>query len=194
MLSDEELIKSAVNGNMDAFEALIKKYEKLIYVICYRMFNNVEDAKDVSQEVFLKIYKNMGKAIGKGSFKSWVGTVTNNACIDVLRTKKKIISLDSPIAGDEDFKLDIPDTEPLPDEKLINKENKEIILSSIEKLPSDYKSIIVLREMNNLSYEEISEILKINIGTVKSRISRSRKKLSEIYLNELEHYKTNSVK
>lgn len=194
MQTDEELIKNAIKGNMNSFEELIKKYEKLIYSICYRMFNNAEDAKDVSQEVFLKIYKNMGKAIGKGNFKSWICTVTNNACIDVLRSRKKTISLDAPVNNDENFKLDLPDTAPLPEEILINTETKNIIEKSISKLPLDYKSIIILREINNLSYEEISGILKINIGTVKSRISRSRQKLKEIYLKELEQYNTNSVK
>lgn len=188
MLSDEELVKKAVQGDMNAFEDLIKKYERLIYSICYRMFNNAEDAKDISQEVFLKVYKNMERAIGKGSFKSWICTVTNNACIDQLRKTKKTISLDAPVNDDEKLKREVVDSDPLPEEKLINSEKKEVIQRAIDKLPPDYKSIIILRDVNNLSYDEISEILEINIGTVKSRISRSRKKLKDIYLKELELY------
>lgn len=189
-MTDEELVNRHINGDAFAFEEIVSKYEKLVYSICYRMFNNSEDAKDVSQEVFLKIYKNMEKAIGKGSFKAWICRIANNACIDELRKRKnkKTLSLDAPVNDDEKLRREVVDTAPLPEEELVNKEKEKLIKNCIDELPPDYKSIIVLRDINNLSYDEISEILNINIGTVKSRISRSRKKLKEIYLKEMEQY------
>ncbi|MFV0504512.1 MAG: RNA polymerase sigma factor [Lachnospirales bacterium] len=186
-MSENELIIKASKGNVQAFETIIKKYERLIYSICYRMFRNKEDTLDICQEVYIKIYKNLEKVIGHGNFKNWVCTVTTNTCIDELRKRKDLLSLDAPIKhNDENLQRDIVDKDFTPEEFIIEKEKKEILEVAISKLSPDFKSIIILREIENYNYDEIAEILNINVGTVKSRLSRGRKKLQEIYLKEKE--------
>lgn len=184
-MTDEELVVKAVEGDSYCFEQIVSKYEKLVYSICYRMFNNKEDALDCSQDTFLKVYKNMGKAIGKGSFKSWICTIATNTCLDELRkrSKKQTISLDANYSNDEDSsKREVADTAPTPLDELLTNESSQILKDAINALADDYKAIIILRDIEGLSYDEIAESLDISLGTVKSRISRARKKLQNIYL------------
>lgn len=179
------LISMVKNGNMEAFEELIKNNEKIVYNICFRMLSNSEDAKDISQEVFIKIYKNIDKYNYKASFSTWIYKIAVNTCIDEIRKKKKekeeTVSIDSEILyGDNTISPQYISKEPSPEERVINKENNNDIINSINKLSEEHKNIIVLRDVLGLSYIEISEVLDITIGTVKSRIARSRKSLRDI--------------
>ncbi len=185
-MNDEELVKKSVEGDQRAFEDLVSKYEKLVYSICYRMFTNNDDALDYTQETFIKVYKSMEKAIGKGSFKSWICTIATNTCLDELRrrSKRSTVSLDAHFDNDEsNVKLEIADTNATPIEELIQNEDAQLLKDAINALSDENKAIIVLRDIEGLSYDEIAQSLDISIGTVKSRISRSRKKLQKIYLD-----------
>ncbi len=175
MKTDEELVKEAINGNIQSFEEIITRYEKLIFSIAMRMFNNTEDAKDITQEVCIKIYKNMERVIGKGSFKSWICTITTNASIDEIRkrNRKKTVPMEKT--------AEIVDADQAPLDKLLNKESGMLIETAINKLSPDEKQIIILRDVESLSYDEIKDNLHLTLGTVKSRISRARKKLQTIY-------------
>ncbi len=191
-MTDEELVRNTLKGDESCFEQIVKKYERLVYSICYRMFNNKEDALDYSQETFVKVYKNMEKAIGKGNFKSWICTIATNTCLDELRkrSKKKTLSLDEQYdTGDNNVKYEVADDAPTPLEELVTKEDNSLLNEAINQLSDDYKSIIVLRDIEGLSYDEIGEILDITIGTVKSRISRARKKLQKLYIDLLQQNK-----
>lgn len=179
----EEVIKKAIEGDTDAFEKLVYEYERQVYSLAYRMFNNNEDAKDVSQEVFIKIYRNIGKYQGSSSFKTWVYTICYNTCIDELRKRKKVKleSMDKMIEGEEnEFERQFVSDEPTPEEKLITKENMSAVERAINKLNDEHKAIITLRDIKGLSYGEIVEITQLSQGTVKSRISRARKSLREL--------------
>ncbi len=184
-MTDEELVQKAITGDQFAFEELVTKYEKLVYSICYRMFNNSQDAMDYTQETFIKVYKNMEKAIGKGSFKSWICTIATNTCLDELRkrSKKQTVSLDENFNDDNNTKYVIADGAPTPLEEILIGENSQILKDAINSLSDDDKSIIVLRDVEGLSYDEIAEALDLTLGTVKSRISRARKKLQKSYLD-----------
>ncbi len=185
-MNDEELVEKAVKGDQRAFEDIVTKYEKLVYSVCYRMFNNNDDALDYTQETFIKVYKNMEKAIGKGSFKSWICTIATNTCLDELRrrSKKSTVSLDAHFDNDEsNVKMEIADTSATPIEELIQGEDAQILKDAINALSEENKAIIILRDIEGMSYDEIAQALDISIGTVKSRISRSRKKLQKIYLD-----------
>ncbi len=191
-MNDEELVLQAVAGNAQSFEELVTKYEKLVYSICYRMFNNREDALDFTQDTFVKVYKNMEKAIGKGSFKSWICTIATNTCLDEIRkrSKRNTISIDAHYDNDEsNAKREIADTSLTPLEEIVTKEDNELLNKAINNLAEDYKIIIVLRDIQGFSYDEIAESLEISLGTVKSRISRARNKLQKNYLELLQQNK-----
>lgn len=180
---DTEIIERILKGDMDAFEELIDKYQKMIYNLAYRMFNNSSDAEDITQEVFLKIYRNIEKCSGKHSIKTWVYTITYNTCIDEIRkTKgKEKISLDKKLNSDDgEYSFEIASNEPTPEISLLNKEGIKEIENAINQLNETSKTLVFLRDIKGLSYNEISEIMAMNIGTVKSRLNRARNNLKNI--------------
>lgn len=185
-MSDEDLVFNSICGDQESFEMIVIKYEKLIYSICYRMFQNPEDSLDFTQETFIKIYKNMGKAVGKGSFKSWICTIATNTCLDELRKRKNKITISLDINFDNNLSdsyinFDIADQN-TPLDELLKIEKYKLLNTAINKLSNDNKIVIILRDIEGLSYDEISKVLGVSLGTVKSRISRARKKLQKIYI------------
>ena len=179
---NEILFKKAQNGDIEAFEVLIKGYEKLIFNVAYRMLGNVEDAEDASQEVIIKVYRGLAACKAHTAFKSWLFRIINNTCIDEFRKRKGKAALSL------DLDFNEPDThseslilrdESTPESELLRSELNKNIQTAINKLPPDYKSVIVMRDVNGLSYEEIADVLVISMGTVKSRIARGRKKLRD---------------
>ena len=184
-MNEHDLIQDAASGDFRAFEELIIPYEKPIYNYCLRMLCDVYEAEDVSQEVFIKVYKNLKKYQSRtdGSFKSWVYTIANNACIDEIRKRKSRVrpeSLDEVYESDGgEMSRQFESGEITPEEAVIKKERQKIITGAISKLPAEFKQMILLRELRGMSYEEIAKITGIKIGTVKSKISRARAYLKE---------------
>ncbi|MFA7661598.1 MAG: sigma-70 family RNA polymerase sigma factor [Anaerovoracaceae bacterium] len=185
-ISKEEavLIEKARMGSESDFEALILSCQGKAYSMAYRYFNNPEDAMDALQESFLKIYRSLGTFKGESSFQTWVYRIVANTCCDMLRKKKARITTESLVKmdGEDEYTLEIMDESMGPEERAIHQEMTGYILHCLEKLPLEQKEIIVLRDIQGFSYEDIAEILNINPGTVKSRISRARVKLREIYV------------
>lgn len=180
---DREIIDRILDGNVDDFENLIDKYEKMIYNLAYRIFNNQTDAEDMTQETFIKVYKNLDKCKGKQSIKTWVYTIGYNTCIDEIRKRKgkNNISLDMDIEGKEgDYSLELPSNESTPEKKFLEKEGMKEIEQAINKLNEVSKTLIFLRDIKGFSYNEISEIMNMNIGTVKSKLNRARNSLKKI--------------
>jgi RNA polymerase sigma-70 factor (ECF subfamily) len=174
------LIEWAKAGNISAFEELISLYEKKIYNFCYRMTNNREDAEDLAQEVFIKVYRNLDGFKGDSKFSTWIYRIAYNTCVDKHRRKKKIqfFSLDS--GNDENVgTMQLVSGNPLPEDEVIQKERYKKIQACIASLKPKYKTVIILRDIQNYSYEEIAEILQLPLGTVKSHISRARAALSD---------------
>ena len=187
MYTDDVLFKKASKGNIDAFGKLIFEYEKIIYNVAYRLMGNTEDAKDMSQEVLIKIYKNLDKCKEIKYLKSWIYTVTTNTCIDEIRKRKNKYteSLDSENnTEDGEILRQIKSDILTPEEQVLKKEKNNQLQNAINQLPTNYKTIIVLRDINNLSYDEIAKITNLNLGTVKSRLPRARKALKNIILNK----------
>lgn len=147
---------------------------------------NKEDARDVSQDALIKIYKNLHKCTDPTGFKSWVYKIATNTCIDQLRKNKNssnTSSLDETFQGEEsEQKFQPVDTAPSPEETLLKKEHHAHIHKAISMLKPEHRIYIVLRDIQQLSYEEISDILNVPLGTVKSGLSRSRKAFKEIYV------------
>lgn len=180
-----ELINYAQNDDYDALEELIKREQKNIYSsFCY-LGANKENVSDLTQEALFRMSKNIKNLKNPSLFKSWLGQIITNLFYDELRKKQRYpeaISIDSYWLNDEnndDSILHICDNTLKPDEKTIGKELTDIIREMICKLPEHFRIVIILRELQGLSYEEIAKITQTNVGTVKSRISRARNKLQE---------------
>ncbi len=183
------LIKKAKNGNITAFEKLIISHERNVYNIAYRMFNNEEDAKDMAQEVFIKVYKNISKFDENSKFSTWVHRITVNTCIDEIRKRKgkETSSIDEIIELDDNsVKKQYINNTPTPEETLISKENIESLKQSINNLSETHKTLIVLRDIQGLSYSDIADITDSSLGTVKSRLARARTQLKNIIMNNKE--------
>lgn len=179
MTSEEQLLKRSLQGDTDAFGELVVKYQNKIFTLAYRYMGNEQDAYDMAQEAFLKAYRSLGTFKGDSSFGTWLYRITTNVCLDELRRRKRRIaplSLDEPLAvrNGEEVDKELVDPAPTADAIYERKEYSEYIQSVLNKLKPEHKTILVLRDMMDLSYAEIADVLKCSVGTVKSRLSRAR--------------------
>lgn len=180
MSKEAELLKSAKAGSLPAFEELVLCYEKKIYNYCHRMTNNSHDAEDLTQEVFIRVYRSLRSFKGSSQFTTWVYRIAHNICIDRYRRARiPFVSLSSGGFEDDERDMDLPSCDPSPEDKVISMEEQQMILKCITKLKPKYRSVIVLRDIQHFSYEEIADILNLPMGTVKSQISRARTTLRE---------------
>lgn len=182
------LVEQSRKGNVDAFEELIKDYKKSAYNIALRVLRNVEDAEDASQEALIKVYKNIQNFNMQSTFKVWLYRIVVNTCLDFKRKKSiNAVSIDENIdlGGNNEVHREIADDSGNPDALVEKNFNNKLVNDAVNKLDDDYKTIIVLRDIQGFSYSEIAEILSCNLGTVKSRLNRARKSLKEILENEL---------
>lgn len=185
-----ELIELSRRGDVDAFEELIKDYKKSAYNIALRILRNVEDAEDVSQEALIKVFRNIKGFNMQSTFKVWLYRIVVNACLDFKRKKTvDTYSIDEPISMDDsDIHRDIEDNTHNPDAIMERSFDSSMVNDALNKIEDDFKTIIVLRDLQGFSYREISEILSCNEGTVKSRLNRARKRLKEILEHERRLY------
>lgn len=187
-ISDEQLIARFQLGDVQAYDLLVRRYKDQLLNFVYRFVGNRTDSEDIVQETFLRVYKNkhMYKEIAK--FSTWVYTIAGNLAKTELRRRKrhKIFSVSNFVNEERDY--DIPDREHSPERKVDSTIQEDIIQKAIEKLPAKFREVIILRDIQGFAYEEISQILDIPLGTVKSRVNRGRLKLQEdlkfLYENE----------
>lgn len=176
-----ELIQRVLDGDSSSYEKLVLENQTRVYNLALRMVGNEDDAFDMSQEAFLKAYNSLGSFRGESRFSVWLYRLTSNVCLDFLRSEGRRAHNSLTYVDEEDEKeLDIPDERFSPQTEMERKELREAVHSGLLKLPRDYRVILLLREIDGLSYEEIAEALKLETGTVKSRIFRARKKLCDI--------------
>ncbi len=180
-MDEKTLIQQLKNGDEQAFNELVEQYSKKLYYLCLKMLQNESDAEDTVQIIFLKAYTNISRFEEKSSISTWLYRIGVNVCTDVLRKRKKEVkaSLYSVNSDEEEYVLEIPDEKEDVEKSVLQKERKEALYRAINSLKPKQKQFIVLREIENLSYEEIAEIMKLNVGTVKSGINRARKALLE---------------
>jgi len=171
---DEKLISSAQNGDSKALEILLKNHYEKIWGICKRLMINDQDALDATQESLIAIATRINKFERRSKFSTWLYRVTTNICFDELRKKSRI-----PIPDSGSEKLEIS-TEPSFENRI---SDKLLIDEVLNLLPNEYKSVLVLRDLCDLNYDEISEVLNIPIGTVRSRISRGRSAITNYLTN-----------
>jgi len=180
---DNLLIEQCLKGQQNSFSELIDKYKNLVFNLAYRMTYNLQDAEDISQEVFIRAYKSLSNFNPRYKFSTWLYQMTLNLCRDRFR-KGKIpsVSLDTPPnEGDQkDFNSLIADPKNNLEEAFLQAEQTNLINTLISSLPLKYREVIVLRHLRDLSYEEMSKILNISLGSVKTRLFRAREKLRKI--------------
>ncbi len=169
----DEFVLKIKKGDKHAFEKLCNDYQQKIYSLAFGLCGNREDALDITQEVFVKIYRGISNFNGDSSLSTWIYRIAKNASYDFLRKSKRNMEEEIP----ENFHSDEVLT---PEEAVLNSEKIEFIRHCIEQIPVKYKTPLLLREYQNLQYSEIAEILDISEGTVKSRIFRAREYLLKI--------------
>lgn len=188
---DSFLIKQAIRGDAYAFEQLMRKHEGRMYSVALRMFGNREDAQDCVQDAMLHIYRALDRFKGQSSFSTWVYRITMNTCLDELRRRKARASTSLDALLENGW---APTNEKdNPEQSAIEAERRRALSKAIQSLPEDMRSVIILREMQGLSYEEISDVLSVNMGTIKSRISRAREKLRQLITEQPELFGRDEV-
>ncbi|MCL2740628.1 MAG: sigma-70 family RNA polymerase sigma factor [Oscillospiraceae bacterium] len=186
--SDGRLVARAVGGDADAFGELVAMHQTRVYNIAYRLVGDCDDARDMAQEAFVKAYSSIGGFRMDSVFSTWLYRITVNVCYDHLRKAKgKVaVSIDEGFGDDggEPAARQIEDAEPGPEMAYLRKEERRAVQACIAKLGTKYKAAIVLRDIEDLPYEEIGRMLSLPVGTVKSRINRARAELGKIIIRD----------
>lgn len=180
-MQDELLIRRAQRGDADAFEQLLLEHQKNVYNLCYRMAGNPDDAMDLSQETFLRAWRCLDQYQFASAFSTWLYRLCSNICIDFLRRRRRqqTVPLTFEDADGEEQTYAVPDAQPLPEEQVELKLTRETLAAAMAQLLPEHRAVLQLRVVNEMSYEQIADVLDIQIGTVKSRLSRARNQLKK---------------
>ena len=183
-MDEKKLIERVLAGDCEAFSDLMAIHEKQVYNLCLRMTGHPEDAQDLAQEAFIKAWRGLQFYKFESSFSTWLYRLTSNVCIDFLRQQKRRASGSLIMTNEEgeETELEIADPSPLPEQQAEIRENQSQIAAALLQLEEEFRLALTLRVVDDLSYEEIGEVLDLKPGTVKSRIARARTKLKKILL------------
>jgi RNA polymerase sigma factor (sigma-70 family) len=181
------LVRRCVAGDAAAWEDIVRQYHRRIYNICYRFAGSTDEAEDLTQDVFIKMYKTLNTYdLERGAFMTWVTTITRNLLVDHFRKSKYdrvTDSLDTPVSEHEDampLSDRIEDKAPAPDSRIQSRETRETVHHALQKLSPELREAVILRDLQDMDYKEIATVLKIPEGTVKSRINRGRAELARL--------------
>ena len=185
---DEELVKSAVSGNIQAFTELLKRYQDSVYSLLYNLSQKAEDADELTQQTFIKVWKSLAHFELRSSFSTWLYRIAHNVFYDFKRKKElEAEDIDSVTFdhGSIDTSKSTSVPEISPDEALIKKERLQLFKKALTQLSKEHSSVLILKEVHGLSYKEIAEIIGCNVGTVMSRLHYARQNLrSFLHQNE----------
>lgn len=173
---ETRLVKLALKGDQRAFAEIVELYKDKIFHLGYRMLSNRHEAEDVVQETFLRVYKNLDRYDQKQKFSTWIYRIGTNLCIDRLRKRKPTYSLDAELNdqdGTDGYAL-LPGDERTPESEYLLSETQQLIHQAIDSLPDKYKTVMVLRYLQELSLQEISEVMDMPVTTIKTRVHRGR--------------------
>ena len=181
------LIRRCITGDAAAWEEIVQRYHRRIYNICYRFAGSSDDAQDLTQEVFIKMYRTLNTYdLERAAFMTWVTTVTRNLLVDHFRKTKRdrmTDSLDTPVSEHEDampLSDRIEDSSLPPDARVQSRETRESVHHALQKLSPELREAVILRDLQDMDYREIATVLKVPEGTVKSRINRGRAELARL--------------
>jgi RNA polymerase sigma-70 factor, ECF subfamily len=181
------LVRRCISGDAAAWEEIVQRYHRRIYNICYRFVGSSDDAQDLAQEVFIKMYRTLSSYdVERGAFMTWMTTLTRNLLVDHFRKTKQdrlTDSLDTTSSDHEDampISEQIPDRGLAPDSKVQSREAREAVHEALQKLSPELREAVILRDLQDMDYREIATVLKVPEGTVKSRINRGRGELARL--------------
>jgi RNA polymerase sigma-70 factor (ECF subfamily) len=180
---EERMIARLRSGDLEAFEEMVTHFERPVYSLCFRLLGDAEDARDAAQETFLKIYRGLSSFRGESGLKTWIYRIAINQAMNQQRWwrrrhRDETVSLElSRNESDTTLGSTLPGTLASPEQMAIASEREQRIMKALGEIKQEYRIALILREIEELSYEEIAETLKISIGTVKSRIARGREEL-----------------
>lgn len=179
-LDDKLLVEKSRAGDLDAFEELVKRYEGKVYTVAYRFVGNHADASDLAQETFVRVYQSLPGFRGESSFATWLYRIAANVCRDDLRKKQRRqkVSLDEIMEQPGGY-AHPASTDIGPEEAMEQLETRTAVQVCLNSLSEEHRLVLVMREVQGLSYEEIAAVLGCSLGTVKSRINRARQALKQ---------------
>ena len=186
-MTEQELVLRAQKGDDEAFAQLMRDNEKRVYNLTLRMMGNPEDAMDLAQETFLNAWRGLKFFKGDSAFSTWVYRLASNACIDHLRKQKRRQNLSAAVSLDDEegeSQTDVPDERYQPEAELERQERRRAVERGLNQLSEEHRQVLVMREVQGLSYQEIGDVLDLEAGTVKSRIARARLALRNILLED----------
>lgn len=178
---EQNWIQSARNGDQAAFGQLVMKYQKRVYALTVRMCPTPELAEEAAQETFLSAWQGLPFFRGDSAFSTWLYRLASNACVDLLRKEGRH---QGPSLDDEAVSAEVPDTRPTPEAAAEQKELRAQIEAGLRTLSPEHREVLILREIQQLSYGEIADALSLDLGTVKSRISRGRRQLRNFLMEQ----------
>lgn len=186
-MDEQDLIRAAQQGDLTAFNQLVLRYQSLAYNVAYRVMGQSDQAADATQDAFIKAYKALNRFRGH-SFKAWLLRIVTNTCYDMLRASKRrpTDSLDDVLVNPE-HRWRLTDPGERPDEHAERQELAQVLHWAIAQLPPAQRTVVVLSDVQGLSYDEVSQAMGISLGTVKSRLSRARSKLRILLQMHEEH-------
>ena len=173
-INESDLIERFKQGDPSAFEAIVRKHQDRIYNLCRYMLQDPRNAQDAAQDVFLKAYRAFKHFRPDFSIYTWLYRIAVNTCLDYQKKSRREVSMSEPLAED------LPSDEPFPEQLYESREITAVIQLALQKLPKKLSAAIVLREIEGLSYNQIADVLRTSVGTVKSRISRAREELRHL--------------
>ncbi len=181
------LVRRCIGGDAAAWEEIVQRYHRRIYNVCYRFAGDAENAQDLTQEVFIKMYRTLSTYdSGKGAFMTWVTTITRNLLVDHFRMSngdRLSDSIDQPVSEHEDaqpLSAQIADSALPPDAAVQSRETREMVHLALQKLSPELREAVILRDLQDMDYREIASALRVPEGTVKSRINRGRAELARL--------------
>ncbi len=179
---NQQLVQLVLDGDTQAFNDLVERHQSRAYNLCLRMLGDADAAADVAQDAFISAYKHLPSL--RGEFRPWLMRIVANGCRDVLRSKKRrpSVSLDLERDDDDTPAMQIADTSDGPEAALMKSELQKTIAGALAEIPDDQREVIILSDIQGLSYQEIADMTGINIGTVKSRLNRARSRLRELLM------------
>jgi RNA polymerase sigma-70 factor (ECF subfamily) len=182
---EARLARLALKGDQRAFSEIVELYQDKLYHMAYRILYNRQEAEDIVQETFMRVYKNLVRYDDSLKFSTWIYRIATNLCIDRLRRKKPVYSLDAESVDHDglDGYAMVPSDNRTPESELMLSDTQHIIHQAIETLPAKYKSVMVLRYLQEMSLQEISDVLEMPVTTIKTRVHRGR----EFLRKKLEH-------
>lgn len=176
MIDEKEIIDKILKGDLESYSLLIKEYENNIYSLCLSILKNVDDALDLTQEAFLIAFENIKNFKGESKFSTWLYRIAYNLCINFKKKRGEVFNLDN----NEEMSIEIEDKTSSLWEEIEKEERIKIINEGLKRIKDSDRLIIELRDIKGLSYEEISKILSLPMGTIKSRLFRARENLKKV--------------